>query len=151
MFPDGRTGKATKIMLLQHNLRLAAREMNIVPGLHSPLVSIPNWRMQDTPQYSTNMVRLFTMMRLQKSPPQAPPSLNPNAANTLECGGSTSTQQHRHQPQKPKQIHSKQSTSSSSSPAPAKHFSGTMHLRDSQLKRLSSMPYATETTQHGHN
>ena len=40
-FPDGRTGKATKKMLLKHNLRLAAREMNIVPGLHSALVSIP--------------------------------------------------------------------------------------------------------------
>jgi hypothetical protein len=41
MFPDGCTGKATKKMLLKHNLRLAAREMNIVPGLHSALVSIP--------------------------------------------------------------------------------------------------------------
>ncbi len=41
MFPDGRTGKATKKMLLKHNLRLAAWEMNIVPGLHSALVSIP--------------------------------------------------------------------------------------------------------------
>ena len=35
------SGKATKIMLLQHNLRLAAQEMNIVPGLHSALVSVP--------------------------------------------------------------------------------------------------------------
>ena len=41
MFPDGRTGKATKKMLLKHNLRLATREMIIVPGLHSALVSIP--------------------------------------------------------------------------------------------------------------
>ncbi len=41
MFPDGCTGKATKRMLLRHNLRLAAREMNIVPGLHSALISIP--------------------------------------------------------------------------------------------------------------
>ncbi len=41
VFPDGRTGKATKKMLLKHNLRIAAREMNIVPGLHSALVSIP--------------------------------------------------------------------------------------------------------------
>jgi hypothetical protein len=41
MFPDGCTGKATKKILLKHNLRLAAREMNIVPGLHSALVSIP--------------------------------------------------------------------------------------------------------------
>jgi hypothetical protein len=41
MFPDGRTGKATKKMLLKHNLRLAAREMNIVPRLHLALFSIP--------------------------------------------------------------------------------------------------------------
>ena len=41
MFPDGRTGKATKKMLLKHNLQLAAQEMNLVPGLHSALVSIP--------------------------------------------------------------------------------------------------------------
>jgi hypothetical protein len=41
MFPDGCKGKATKKMLLKHNLRLAAWEMNIVPGLHSALVSIP--------------------------------------------------------------------------------------------------------------
>jgi len=41
MFPDGSTGKATKKMLLKHNLRVEAREMNIVPGLHLALVSIP--------------------------------------------------------------------------------------------------------------
>jgi hypothetical protein len=41
MFPDGRTGKATKKMLLKHNLRIAAREMNIVQGLHLALVSVP--------------------------------------------------------------------------------------------------------------
>jgi hypothetical protein len=41
LFPDGSTGKATKKMLLKHNLRLSAREMNIFPGLHSALVSIP--------------------------------------------------------------------------------------------------------------
>jgi hypothetical protein len=41
MFPDKRTNKATKTMLLKHKLRLVAREMNIVPGLHSTLVSVP--------------------------------------------------------------------------------------------------------------
>ncbi len=41
MFPDRRTGKVTKKMLLKHNLRLAAQEMNIVLGLHLALVSIP--------------------------------------------------------------------------------------------------------------
>jgi hypothetical protein len=41
MFPDGQTGKATKKMLLKHFLRIAAQEINIVPGLHLVLVSIP--------------------------------------------------------------------------------------------------------------
>ncbi len=41
MFPDKRTNKATKKMCLKHKLCPAAREMNIVPGLHSTLVSIP--------------------------------------------------------------------------------------------------------------
>jgi hypothetical protein len=41
MFPDRQTGKATKKMLLKHNLRIAAQEMNIAPGLHLALVSIP--------------------------------------------------------------------------------------------------------------
>ncbi len=41
MFPDQHTNKATKKMRLKHKLCPAAREMNIVPGLHSTLVSIP--------------------------------------------------------------------------------------------------------------
>ncbi len=41
MFPNGWTGKATKKMLLKINLRIAAQEMNIVPGLHLALVSVP--------------------------------------------------------------------------------------------------------------
>ncbi len=41
MFPDKRTNKAMKKMRLKHKLCPAAREMNIVPGLHSTLVSIP--------------------------------------------------------------------------------------------------------------
>jgi hypothetical protein len=41
MFPDKRTNKAMKKMRLKHNLCPAAREINIVPGLHSTLVSVP--------------------------------------------------------------------------------------------------------------
>jgi hypothetical protein len=41
MFPYGGTVKATKKMLIKRNLRIAAWEMNIVPGLHSALVSVP--------------------------------------------------------------------------------------------------------------
>jgi hypothetical protein len=41
MFLDKHTNKATKKMHLKHKLCPTAREMNIVPGLHSTLVSIP--------------------------------------------------------------------------------------------------------------
>ncbi len=40
MFPDKRTNKAMKKMRLKHKLHPAARETNIVPGLHLTLVSI---------------------------------------------------------------------------------------------------------------
>ena len=42
MFLDKRTNKATKKMRLKHKLCPAAREMNIVLGLHSTLASVPN-------------------------------------------------------------------------------------------------------------
>ena len=41
MFPDKRTNRATKRMNLKHDLRETAREINIVPGLHSTLISVP--------------------------------------------------------------------------------------------------------------
>jgi hypothetical protein len=41
ILPDKRTNKATNRMLTKHNLRLTARKMNIVPGLHSTLISVP--------------------------------------------------------------------------------------------------------------
>jgi hypothetical protein len=41
MLPDKRRHKATKKMLLWQPLRKSAREMNIVPGLHSTLISVP--------------------------------------------------------------------------------------------------------------
>ncbi len=41
VLPDKRQHKATKKMLLWQPLRESAREMNIIPGLHSTLISIP--------------------------------------------------------------------------------------------------------------
>jgi hypothetical protein len=41
MLPDKSRVRATYKMLLKHKLREGAREMNIVPGLHSTLVSVP--------------------------------------------------------------------------------------------------------------
>ena len=40
MFPNNTTQKATKKMLLKHDLREGALEMNIIPGLHKPLLSV---------------------------------------------------------------------------------------------------------------
>jgi hypothetical protein len=41
MLPDASIIRATKIMRLKHNLREGAGEMNIVPNLHSLLISVP--------------------------------------------------------------------------------------------------------------
>ncbi len=41
MLPDTSKIPATKIMRLKHNLRAGAGEMNIVPNLHSTLISVP--------------------------------------------------------------------------------------------------------------
>jgi hypothetical protein len=41
MLPDKKSVRATHKMLLKHKIRDGAREMNIVPGLHSTLISIP--------------------------------------------------------------------------------------------------------------
>jgi hypothetical protein len=41
MLPDKSKISATKIMRLRHNLRGGAGEMNIIPQLHSTLISIP--------------------------------------------------------------------------------------------------------------
>ncbi len=41
MLPDKRTHRATKKMLLKHKLREGAWEINIVPGLHITLISVP--------------------------------------------------------------------------------------------------------------
>ncbi len=43
MLPDKSKIGATRKMLLKHNLLGGAREMNVVPGLHSTLVSIPKF------------------------------------------------------------------------------------------------------------
>ncbi len=41
MLPDKSRVHATYKMLLKHKLREGAQEMNIVPGLHSTLLSVP--------------------------------------------------------------------------------------------------------------
>jgi hypothetical protein len=43
MLPDKRTHRATKKMLLKYNIRAGAREVNIVPGLHTTLISVRHY------------------------------------------------------------------------------------------------------------
>jgi hypothetical protein len=43
MLPDKSKIRATRKMLLKNKLREGAREMNVVPGLHSTLISIPKF------------------------------------------------------------------------------------------------------------
>jgi hypothetical protein len=47
MLPNKSKVRATHKMLLKHKIREGAREMNIVPGLHSTLVSVPKMLDED--------------------------------------------------------------------------------------------------------
>ncbi len=47
MLPDKSKIQATRKMLLKNKLREGAREMNVVPGLHSTLISIPKFANAD--------------------------------------------------------------------------------------------------------
>ncbi len=144
MFPDGRTGKATKKMLLKHNLWMAAWEMNIVPGLHLALVSIPKladagYMMILTKHGATIYDDNTTSITASNIP-----SLNPIGAKTLDCGDSTFIQTTNMQLPR-------QSMSSSISYPLTKLFFGTMHQQDSHKKKHSLTPSAMDTMQHGRN
>ena len=60
MLPNKRQHKATKKMLLRQPLRKSAREMNIVPGLHSTLISVPKLADADYTTVFKNARLLFT-------------------------------------------------------------------------------------------
>jgi hypothetical protein len=86
MFLDGCTGKTTNKMLLKHNLRLAAREMNIVPGLHLALVSIPELADAGyTTVFNKNGTAIYDYKTTTFTATD-PPVLESEAANTPECG-----------------------------------------------------------------
>jgi hypothetical protein len=76
MFPDKRMKKATKRMLTKHNLRPAAREMNIVP------------RMQATQWYLAREGRQSMMITLQQSRHPTPPFSTPTDAKARDFGNS---------------------------------------------------------------
>jgi hypothetical protein len=86
MLPDKTKIKATNKMRLKHNLWPEACRMNIVPNLHSTLISIP--KMADTdyiPMFDKKKPE-YTAQWLTWCQQQKTPSLLHHAARTPDCG-----------------------------------------------------------------
>jgi hypothetical protein len=152
MFPDGCTRKVTKKMLLKHNLRIAAWEMNIVLGLHSALVSVP--KPADT-GYTTVLIK--DGMAIYDDNTTAITASNPPILESDQCQH-TGRWRLNLDPENPNptvlsnnMYTLRQSMSSLISQALAKLFVYTMNQRDSHQKKHSLTPSTTETTQHGQN
>jgi hypothetical protein len=92
MFPDKHTNKVMKKMRLKHKLRPAAREMSIVPGLHSTLVSIPKLADAGRTTVFSKRERRSTMITPPQSQPTSPPSWKPTDATSQAFGNFPSTQ-----------------------------------------------------------
>jgi hypothetical protein len=149
MFPDKHKNKATKKMCLKHKLHPAAREMNIVPGLHSTLVSIP--KLADagyTTVFSKKGAAIYddhtTTITADK-----PPKLEANRCNLTGLWKL---------PLHPEGIaangespHNEAINIISTSQAHARTSSGTMWRPDSHQKKPSSGLFAMETMQRGQN
>jgi hypothetical protein len=73
MLPDKSKIQATRKMLLKNKLQEGAREMNVVPVLHSTLVSIPKFADADYITYLTKTRLTFMMLRPPQSHPWLPP------------------------------------------------------------------------------
>ncbi len=66
MLPDKTKTKATMMMQLKHKLRAGAGKMNIVPNLHSTLISVPKMADHGYILQCLIKLRLIFMMGLQK-------------------------------------------------------------------------------------
>jgi hypothetical protein len=138
MFPDKRTRSATKKMHLKHKLRETAKEVNIVPGLHSTLISVPKLADADyTTVFEKDKATIYDATTTSIST-TLPPVLEAHQCKltglwklNLEPDKDETTKANdTHQPKNP-------STSYSTYPAPAKAYSGTMQQQASQQKKLS--------------
>jgi hypothetical protein len=92
MFPDKHTNKATKKMHLKHKLCPAAREINIVPGLHLTLVSVT--KVADagyTTVFSKKVAAIYDDHTTTITA-TSPPSWKPTDATSQAFGNSPSTQ-----------------------------------------------------------
>ena len=91
MLPDKTRIRASKKMRLKHNLQPKASKMNIMPNLHSTLISVP--KMADADYivvFNKKEARIYnattTIMSATKTP-----SSSHHVARTQDCGNVTWT------------------------------------------------------------
>jgi hypothetical protein len=91
VLPDKTKIKATNNMQLKHNLQLEASKMNIVPNLHSMLISVPKMADADyIAVFGKKLARIYDAMTTIVSATKKPSSLH-HAARTPDCGNLTWT------------------------------------------------------------
>jgi hypothetical protein len=86
MLPDKTRIRALKKMWLKHNLRPKASKMNIVPNLHSTLISVPKMADADYIAVFDKKEAKYTTLQLPLYQHQQTPSLSHHAARTPDCG-----------------------------------------------------------------
>ncbi len=152
MFPDGRTGKATKKMLLKHNLRIAAQEMNILPGFYLELVSTP--KLVDA---GYTMALTKDGAAIYDDNTTVITSSNPPILESDQCQHTGMWRLHLNpenlNPHSPDEQYVNPEMidvmSSLISQAHVKQFFGTTHHQDSHQRKPLLTQSATETMQHG--
>jgi hypothetical protein len=136
----------------KYNLRIAAQEMNIVPGLHLATVSVP--KLADV-GYTTKLTKNGTAIYNDNTTAitaSNPPILESDwrqhtgmwRLNLDPKNTSTPSLDSQH-------ANPRGSMSTLISQAHAKLFFGTTHQQDSHQKKHSLMPSTTDTAQHGQN
>ncbi len=89
MLPDKTRIRASKKMQLKHNLQPKASKMNIIPNLHSTLISVP--KMEDADYiavFNKKEARIYNITTTIVSASKTPSSLH-HPVRTLDCGDST--------------------------------------------------------------
>jgi len=161
MLPDKSKVRATHKMLLKHKIRDGAREMNIVPGLHPTLVSVPKMVDKDyIVVFDKKSARTYdattTTISATEQPVLEPPDAHQQTSGSChsmrtEARKMTAAITAILKENIPAILeeHQRKQTPSSNSQAPARQSCITTHRQASPSKKLSSMQSEQETMPHG--
>ena len=140
MLPDKSKVRATHKMLLKHKIREGAREMNIVPGLHSTLVSVPKMVDEDyIVVFDKKSAKTYDATTTTISATQNSPSSKPPDALQQASGSCHSMRTKAKKMTAILKKYQRRRAPSSNSQAPAKPSCTTTHRQASPSKKLSSM------------